>query len=286
MPVGAVGTQVVSARGSPYPPVRRSGSRACEHGGVVAVGSPSITRPDYWWYRARTELLRVALQQYVGEPGRLLDVGSADGPSVGWLRGSGDRVALDIDPRGLEPGDVCGSATDLPFGDGVFDVVAAFDVVEHCEPEARALAEMARVLAPGGRLLISVPAYQWAWSSFDEQNHHHRRYTRPRAVAAIEAQGLEVLRASYLFTGTFPFFAADRLRTKLRERGGRGAGTTADGVPQLPETGATVEKVLMGATRIDRWLLQRRDLPFGSSVVVAARKPAAPAPAPAPGGSA
>jgi SAM-dependent methyltransferase len=249
---------------------------------VTAVGSPSITRPDYWWYRARTDLLRAALQQYVGQPGLLLDVGSADGPSVGWLRGTGTRVALDIDPRGLTPGDVCGSAIDLPFGDGVFDVVAAFDVVEHCEPEARALAEMARVLAPGGRLLISVPAYQWAWSSFDEQNHHHRRYTRPRAVAAVEAQGLEVLRASYLFTGTFPFFAADRLRTKIRERGDRPADAAADGVPQLPETGAAVEKILMGATRVDRLLLRRWNLPFGSSVVVAARKPVVAAPREAP----
>ena len=87
-------------------------------------------------------------------------------------------MMLDIDPRGLEPGGVCGSALALPFGDATFDVVCAFDVVEHCEPEALALAELARVLKPGGRLLISVPAYQWAWTEFDEENGHHRRYTR------------------------------------------------------------------------------------------------------------
>ena len=99
----------------------------------------------------------------------------------------GQRVTLDLFPRGLTPGEgVCGSATALPFRDGAFEVVAAFDVVEHCADEALALAELVRVLAPGGRLLLSVPAYQWAWSDHDVRAGHHRRYTRPRLVAAVE----------------------------------------------------------------------------------------------------
>jgi SAM-dependent methyltransferase len=142
----------------------------------VHGGSASIGAPDYWWYRVRSDLLRVVLEPYVGQPERVLDVGSADGPSVSWLRGHGRRTALDLDPRGLGPGDVCASAMALPFRDETFDVVSAFDVVEHCEPEIEAMSELARVLRPGGRLLISVPAYQWAWSDFDEQNgHQHDR---------------------------------------------------------------------------------------------------------------
>lgn len=240
---------------------------------MATAGSPSIVHPGYWWYRARADLLRAVLEGYVGPESRLLDVGSADGPSVAWLRATRHRVALDVDPRGLMPGDVCGSAAELPFLDGVFDVVAAFDVIEHCEPEAKALAEATRVLVPGGLLLMSVPAYQWAWTHFDEHNHHHRRYTRGRAVAAVEAQGLEVLRSSYLFAGTFPFFAADRLRTRMRERGTSATASADPLVPQLPEVGAIVEKILMAATRLDLALLPRCNLPFGSSVVVAARKP-------------
>lgn len=235
-----------------------------------SVGSPSIAQPDYWWYRARADLLRAAVGRYVGSPAAVLDVGSADGPSVGWLAPGARRVAVDIDRRGLAPGDVCASAMRLPFADATFDVVAAFDVVEHCEPEATALAELTRVLAPGGRLLVSVPAYQWAWSDFDVQNRHHRRYTRRRLVAAVEAQGLEVVRATYLFAGTFPFFAADRLRSRVLGDGSREA--SADGVPRLPRTGPAVEKVLLAAAGLDRRLLPRWDLPFGSSVVVAARK--------------
>ena len=243
--------------------------------GTPVAGSPSIGEPEYWWYRARADLLRVALQDYVGQPGRLLDVGSADGPSVSWLRGRGRRVALDIDTRGLAPGDVCGSAMALPFPDETFDLVAAFDVIEHCDPESLALAEAFRVLRPGGVLLVSVPAYEWAWTEFDDHNHHHRRYTRRRATAAVRAQGFEVLRASYLFAGTFPFFAADRLRARLRTRGRPTAPRPGD-VPSLPQVGPGVERLLLAATRIDRALLGRRDLPFGSSVVVAARRPHRP----------
>lgn len=237
----------------------------------LVVGSPSIEQPDYWWYRARSDLLRLVMEPHVGRPDRVLDVGSADGPSVGWLRGHGHRVAMDLDPRGLAPGDVCGSALALPFASASFDVVAAFDVVEHCAPEADALAEVARVLAPGGRLLMSVPAYTWAWTSFDDLNHHHRRYTRRRASAAVAAAGLEVVRSTYAFTGTFPFFAADRLRTRLLER--RRPAAPADGLPPLPPVSPLVERVLLGATRLDRRLLPGRDLPVGSSVLVVARKP-------------
>lgn len=237
------------------------------------TGSPSLTVPDYWWYVARTRLLESIVGDYARGAKRVLDVGSADGPSVGWLRGTEEKIAMDIDPRGLEPGGVCGSATAMPFASGSFDVVAAFDVIEHCEPEAEALSEVSRVLAPGGVFLMSVPAYQWAWTSFDDVNHHHRRYTRARAVRAVEQSGLVVERATYAFGATFPMFAADRLRRRWQERGQRDHGTTADGVPELPQVSPLVERVLLGATRLDERILQRRNLPFGSSVVLAATKP-------------
>jgi SAM-dependent methyltransferase len=183
-------------------------------------GSASIVQPDYWWYVARSDLLRIGLGDYVAKPRRVLDVGSADGPSVSWLRShDGLHVTMDIDPRGLAAGGVCGSALALPFADASFDVVGAFDVLEHCEPEDVALRELARVLSPGGRLLLSVPAYKWAWSDFDDANGHHRRYTRRRAERAVRAAGLEVVRSTYAFAGVFPFFAAQRLSS--RALGGR-----------------------------------------------------------------
>lgn len=235
-------------------------------------GSPSIEQPDYWWYRARADMLQAALGGFVGEPSLVLDVGSADGPSVGWLRGRGRKVSLDVDPRGLGEGGVCGSALALPFADGVFDVVAAFDVVEHCQPEQQAVAEIARVLAPGGRLLLSVPAYQWAWTDFDEENGHYRRYTRSRAVAAVEAGGLRVDRATYAFTSVFPVFVVERLARRLRGALRPRAPRPSADVVSVPSVPRVAEAALLGLSRVDRGLLRRRDLPFGSSVFLAATK--------------
>ena len=233
-----------------------------------AEGSASIEQPNHWWYAARSELLRAALGPFLGTPGRLLDVGSADGPSVGWLTCSGLHATLDVDPRGLRPGSgVQATALALPFADGVFDVVGAFDVVEHCEPEADAVAELARVLAPGGRLLLSVPAYQWAWSDHDVRAGHFRRYTGRRLRRAVEAAGLEVLRSTHGFAALFPAFAAERLARRARGAAERPAGA------RLPEPSAPAERVLLGLCRAEARVLRRWDLPFGSSIFVAARRP-------------
>jgi len=233
---------------------------------TVEHGSSSIEQPDYWWYRARADLLHAALGSYLGTPQRVLDVGSADGPSVGWMRGAHDRFTIDVDPRGLVAGEgVCASALALPFADATFDVVAAFDVLEHCEPEQTAMAELVRVLRPGGRLLMSVPAYEWAWTDHDVRAGHHRRYTRPRLVSAVEHSGLVVRRATYGFGGVFPFFVVERALRRVRQRGGE--------VPQgLTPVSPTLERLLLGLARVDRRVLGNRDLPFGSSVFLAAVK--------------
>ena len=230
-------------------------------------GSSSIRLPDYWWYRARATLLRSTLADFLGSPRRVLDVGSADGPSVSWMFGAGEQFAVDLDPRGLRSGrGVCASALALPFADASFDVVTAFDVIEHCEPEHRALDELARVLAPGGRLLASVPAYQWAWTEHDDRAGHYRRYTRRRIVDAIEGAGLQVQRATYAFAGVFPFFAAERGLRRLRRR----CHLPAD--PGVPEVSPLLDRLFTGLSAAEARILRSRDLAFGSSVFVAAVK--------------
>jgi SAM-dependent methyltransferase len=231
---------------------------------VPQPGSSSIEHRDYWWFAARAELLEAGLADHLGSPGRLLDVGSADGPSAAWLRGAGVRTAIDTDPRGLSPRrDVCASALALPFADATFDVVAAFDVVEHLDPEARGVAELARVLRPGGRLLVSVPAYQWAWSDHDVRAGHYRRYTRRRLVRALTGAGLEVERSTYAFALVFPMFAAERLLRRVRR---------PDPATRLPAVSARQDRLLRLLCHLESQMLRRHGLPFGSSVLAAAVK--------------
>jgi SAM-dependent methyltransferase len=235
---------------------------------VVQRGSSSLAQPDYWWYRARSALLETVLGTHLGRPGRTLDVGSADGPSVGWMRRGQPYVAVDLLPQGLVPGEsVCASLTALPFRDDAFDVVAAFDVVEHCADDRAALTELGRVLAPGGRLLLSVPAYGWAWSDHDVQAGHHRRYTRPQLVALVREAGLEVHRATYAFGATLPLFVGERAARRIRAR----RGSAPD---RLTRVSPAAERLLLALTEVDRRVLAHRDLPCGSSVFLAASRPA------------
>jgi SAM-dependent methyltransferase len=208
------------------------------------------------------------MRPHLGTPRRTLDVGSADAPSVSWMHGEQQHVSLDLLPEGLVPGQgVCGSATELPFADETFDVVSAFDVVEHCDDDARAIAELARVLAPGGRMLLSVPAYQWAWSDHDVQAGHHRRYTRPALVHLVEAGGMRVVRATYAFSGVFPLFVAERLKRRVAP--------PPPGDTRLPRVSPRADRALMALCAADARVLRSRDLPYGSSVLLVAVKPGA-----------
>ena len=87
---------------------------------------------------------------------------------------------------------VLGPITALPFADAAFDLVCACDVVEHVEDDVAAFAELARVTAPGGAVLLSTPLHPAAWTAFDAAVGHHRRYTPARLASLLAANGLAV----------------------------------------------------------------------------------------------
>ena len=244
----------------------------------AAGGSPSLSQPDFWWYEARGRMLRRVLDPVLHEHATgdspVLDVGSADGPSNFWTGRDARVVAVDPDPRGLAANGVCAQLPELPFSDDAFSVVSAFDVIEHCVDEHASLREIHRVLRPGGVLLMSVPAYQWAWTDFDVANGHFRRYTRDRAVRAVTAAGLQPVRATYAFTTVFPAFAAQRLLARARETRRSARASGAADIVAVPRTAPPVERALTRLCRADEWWLGRGDLPLGSSVFLAAVAPA------------
>ncbi|MFC4243500.1 class I SAM-dependent methyltransferase [Gryllotalpicola reticulitermitis] len=255
-----------------------AGVPVAERGAIPAdvIGSASLDNKQYWWYTVRSELLERVFRRYVPIGGRVLDVGSADAPSSAWMGALANKTSMDLDPRGLdlEAGDVVGSVTDIPFADQTFDVVSAFDVIEHVVDEHRALDEIYRLLKPGGYLLMAVPTYQWAWSSHDVASGHVRRYVKGRAIDALVRSGFNVVRTTYAFAGVFPFFAAERLGRKLTDAITHKSYTDENAVPVLPQPSPWQNRLLLGASRLDAALIARTDLPFGSSFFAAAQKPA------------
>jgi SAM-dependent methyltransferase len=110
---------------------------------------------------------------------------------------------------------------EMPLADATFELAASLDVIEHLEDDLGALRELRRVVAPGGALLVTVPAYQWLWSGHDEINHHHRRYTRASLQRIGEQAGWRQVRTTYFNSLLLPIAVVlrvlDRFSTKTTE---------------------------------------------------------------------
>jgi SAM-dependent methyltransferase len=178
----------------------------------------------HWWFRSRRRVVRALLEHAeLGPAPRILDAGCGTGrnlveyASLGAVEGvdfSADAVEF-CRLRGLE-GVRQAALERLPFEADRFDLIVATDVIEHLDDDRVALAELGRVAAPGGRLVVTVPAYAWLWSQHDESMHHRRRYSERGLSEALEASGWEPQVRTYFFTALLPGVAAVRLLRRLR----------------------------------------------------------------------
>jgi SAM-dependent methyltransferase len=160
---------------------------------------------QHWWYRGRRRIIG-ALTRWLDLPAdaQILDAGCGSGRNMVDFVPLGTVFGLEISDasvdrarnRGVGEVAQCSIAS-TPFADGQFDAVLCLDVIEHVAEEHEALCELHRIVRPGGRLLITVPAYQWLWSEHDVINHHQRRYTRKSLSSAAAAAGWETVRTTY-----------------------------------------------------------------------------------------
>ena len=143
---------------------------------------------EHWWFQARGKILLKHLKcVFQGQPNiRILNIGAATGRSSELLMQLGDVTSVEFDTDCYEFSRdfvkipiVQGSILDLAFSDDTFDLVCAFDVIEHVEDDTLAVSEMRRVCKPGGVMCVTVPAFMFLWSEHDVVNHHFRRYTSP-----------------------------------------------------------------------------------------------------------
>ncbi|MDX1935267.1 MAG: class I SAM-dependent methyltransferase [Capsulimonadales bacterium] len=237
---------------------------------------------EHWWFAARRNLILRAVRSIPAEPvlpRRFLDVGCGTGGTLARLAPSGEVVGLDMEPlaltycrrRGLR-NLVQGSATSLPFRDAVFSGVLALDVLEHLPEDSACVREIARVLAPGGVVYVTVPAYRSLWSSHDVALMHQRRYVAGEVRRLLEGEGLEIVRLSYTVSLFFPpVWLIRTLRRRLRP----GKPAKADVALTPPWLNGVLRRVLDIESRI----ALRFRLPFGVTVFAAARKPVRTPPA-------
>jgi len=234
---------------------------------------------QHWWFAGRRDAVRKLIHSLrVPLSNDVLEIGCSAGPLQQILRADGytNLTGIDISEsaialakkRGI-PNVSLMDGANLDFPDQSFDLLLASDVLEHIEDEERATHEWHRVLRPGGRMIVFVPAFQLLWTKHDEINHHYRRYTAGNLRRTLQQAGLEIERSSYWNSSLF--FPASIIRVAQRIIQNRSTINTHTG--DLKELPNWINSALSLLLKAENNILRYTRLPVGVSVFAVARKP-------------
>lgn len=225
---------------------------------------------QHWWFQGRKALVLSLLHRFApcAKP-RILDVGCGTGGMLSSYMECGCAIGIDPAPeaahfcrrRGLDI--VLSAGGQLPLASDCFDVVSALDVIEHVDEDLAILREMRRVCRPGGLLLVTVPAFQFLWSSHDDLNHHKRRYVRTGLAALLNAAGFAPLKLSYYNSFLLPAAVLRKYVLRARRNG------AASHLESLPNP---INSLFRRILVLEQPVLSRGELPVGASLICAARK--------------
>jgi SAM-dependent methyltransferase len=229
----------------------------------------------HWWYSGMQAITTRLLATYFPGQAKLqiLDAGCGTGAAMQYLAPFGTVTGCDMSPlalrfcrqrglRRLEQSWV----TRLPFADAQFDLVTSFDVLCHRSvgDYRDALAEFRRVLKPGGRLFLRLPAYNWLRAHHDEVVHTAHRFTTAEVRRALTASRFRVEKLSYANTFLFPLALGKRVAERWR--------APADGKSDVQPASTWQNALLAPFLYAEARWLPHGSLPFGLTVVAIGQK--------------
>ena len=224
----------------------------------------------HWWYLGRRKVLAEIIRRIVRPPAdaQILEVGCGTGHNFQMLTkfGSVDAVELDETARSMAERRLGRRVLPDPLpeltsvADEGYDVICAFDVIEHIPDDDHAIATIAAKLKPGGKLAMTVPAHRWMWSAHDVINHHKRRYSKRSLKALIEGSPLQLEAIGYLNSILFPLAVGQRMVSKAL-----GKQDSKLGIPPAP-----INSMLEHIFATERHLIGRVPLPAGLSLFAVA----------------
>jgi SAM-dependent methyltransferase len=201
---------------------------AHEGGGFDATYFPVLVGLEEanFWFRARNELILWALEKYCKGFGSYLEIGCGTGYVLAGVARRFPDAALNASEiftagLGLAAQRVPSAsfmqmdARRIPFSEE-FDVVGAFDVVEHIREDESVLAQAYKALKPGGHLLLTVPQHAWLWSPSDDYARHERRYSAEELHEKVRAAGFRLRRSTSFVSLLLPLMLISRLNSKSK----------------------------------------------------------------------
>lgn len=229
--------------------------------------------PRHFWFAARNRLIAWALGRHFPQARAVLEVGCGTGPVLRALSEARPDLKLtgtEISDHGLRATAravpsaelVRADSRSLPF-DREFDVVGAFDVLEHIPEHADAMRALARAARPGGGVMLTVPQHRWLWSPLDDYSGHQRRYRRRELVALAGDAGLRVVMVTSFVSLLLPVMLLSRLLNRGRAVAPR----------REFAVGARANSVLMAVMRAELAMIRAGvSFPAGGSLLVVATR--------------
>lgn len=228
----------------------------------------------HWWFKAREEIIINTIRNRIApaEPLKILNVGCATGRSTEYLSQFGTVTSVEYDKdccdflleqTGIQA--INASATELPFADNTFDLVCAFDVIEHIEDHQQAVRELCRVAKNGHHVFVTVPAFMDLWSKHDVINHHYRRYRMNELLLLFKNIKVgKIIYHSYFNSIFFPLIWLIRKLSNLFRKDNQAATSDFND----PDAHPLSNTILYTIFKLELLLLNYMRLPFGVSAML------------------
>lgn len=230
----------------------------------------------HWWFLYRQNILKFILKKYLihlSKDAKIVDIGCGTGGNIQLLNKNYNNIyGIDNNESAIK---YCREKNlknitkgDLPNLEGLednsADLILLFDVLEHVDKDDLALSVIKNKLKTGGFILLTVPAFSFLWSQHDEDFHHKRRYNIKQLKKMLKSLDFKIIKSSYLYFLLFPLILFMRFIKKIFK-----SYSSAD---DFKLNNKFLNNFILKFLAIEQFFLNYIDYPFGSSIVVLAKK--------------
>lgn len=231
---------------------------------------------SHFWFVGRNKIIGDAIRERFANARNMLEIGCGNGgvlaevgrnfPGIKLSGGDAFLHGLAYAAKRIPDAELYQmDATNIPFREE-FDIIGAFDVLEHIDDDERALRQMFSACKPGGGIVVTVPQHPFLWSRTDEFAHHKRRYTRAELLRKVEGAGFEVERVTSFVSLLLPLMMLSRFMQRKHAQ-------TENSIDEGFRISKPVNRLLGWVLGLERRAIRLGlSFPVGGSLLLVARK--------------